>query len=287
MKFHFNCFLSIALALAIVGCSSENSTKSEPVSKDDTMPDQNILPLTNFITDEYNSRIGKSVSDPFVQSSGGLIPLGPDTVSYDGVFECSSICNAFETRQPGLTIKWESGSGDRIVPGQPALNDQFRIDLSGTSKGFREGNFGTLNLGDIPFTDSSSQAAPNSINSFNEQRLLSQVQAFQIVSRDNELPLFSSVDNLYEMRPSFSADLIEKIDLEQRNGGISQIRAFAQSQRKDTQRPGQSVTMIGVQPGMTYRTRVVREDASGAQTIYEKVCRIPVCPADFKIEPEQ
>ena len=117
--------------------------------------------------------------------------------------------------------------------------------------------------------------------------MLSQVQAFQIVSRDNELPLFSSVDNLYEMRPSFSADLIEKIDLEQRNGGISQIRAFAQSQRKDTQRPGQSVTMIGVQPGMTYRTRVVREDASGAQTIYEKVCRIPVCPADFKIEPEQ
>ena len=287
MKIQSKCFFSVFLVLFIAGCSSETTTKTESRQKIETMPNLDTLPLMSFVTDEYVSRIGESVLNPSAQHTGGVFPFSPDGASYDGVFKCSSICNAFETRQPGLTIKWESGLDDIIVPGETALNNQFRIDISTTSRGFREGNFGTLNLGDIPFTDSSRQTTPNSTNSFNEQRLLNQVQDFKIVSRDDELPLFSSVDNLYKMRPSFSADVIEKIDLEQRTGGINQLRALAQSQREDTQRPGQSVTMIGVQPGMTYRARVVREDAAGAQTIYEKVCRIPVCPADFKIEPQQ
>jgi hypothetical protein len=43
----------------------------------------------------------------------------------------------------------------------------------------------------------------------------------------------------------------------------------------------QIVTMVGLQPGTTYRLRLVAERGAGAEAVFQQICRIPVCPADF------
>jgi len=67
-------------------------------------------------------------------------------------------------------------------------------------------------------------------------------------------------------------------------GSLSQVRVLGRSRELRQGATMQAVTMAGLQPGMTYRFRMVEKGPDGGDVLVEQICRVPVCPADFVAE---
>jgi hypothetical protein len=84
-----------------------------------------------------------------------------------------------------------------------------------------------------------------------------------------------------EAMPALPQDVRAAVEADKRTGALSQVRVLGRASTPLRGESQQMVTLVGLQPGTTYRLRLVEEQESGAEKIFEQICRIPVCPADF------
>ena len=190
---------------------------------------------------------------------------------------CSFVCSAITPRTPIAQVVLE-GEAREISPA-------LRLDVARTPQALRDGDFGSVPLMAIP----EARVQPGSGIDFERLRardapvFLDRVREHRVVARDAGM----DTARLRSARPnaSTSADtspaLREAMTADLRTGGLQQIRAIAQGieiQRGATQR---TLVFEGMQPGMSYEIRLVRESVEAAESLGENVCRVPVCPADF------
>jgi hypothetical protein len=236
-----------------------------------------MRPADALIGPNYLAEIGKTVASP-----GAVTSRADREVS-----SCRATCDAFVPRQPVLTVEWENeAAGTGPTPSVSGADTRMRLDISGTASGFDEGQYSTIRLTNIPVTDSVvlDPASPTAITA--GETLLSRVDANRIVERPSDLPVFDSPNVMNEMLPRLSEDVRSVVQADQRTGALSQVRVLGRASTPLAGVSQQIVTMVGLQPGSTYRLRLVEEQDTGAVELFEQICRIPVCPADF-VSPNQ
>ncbi len=201
------------------------------------------------------------------------------------VMNCNFTCDAFVPRQPVLKAHWEDvtdRSGAPVAASEAAASEaKIRLDITGTATGFNEGNYSTIRLSNIPARDTAVLESASARASEANQVLLNFVKEGRIIKRPPTLPVFHSTNAMAEMLPSLPADIRSAVAQDQKTGSLGQARVLGRTKEMWRGKPQQAVTMLGLQAGITYRVRVVEEQANGAQTLVESICRVPVCPADF------
>ena len=190
---------------------------------------------------------------------------------------CSFVCSAITPRTPIAQI---------VIDGEArAMTPSLRLDFASTPQALREGDFGSVPLMAIPET----RVQPGTGIDFERLRVretpvfLDRVREFRVVSRDAGM----DTARLRSARPnaSTSADtapaLREAMVGDLRSGALQQIRAIAQGVEVQRGTPQRTLVFEGMQPGMSYEIRLVRDGVEAAENLGENVCRVPVCPADF------
>jgi hypothetical protein len=161
----------------------------------------------------------------------------------------------------------------------------MRLDFATTSQALRNGDFGSVPLMAIP----EARVLPGAGIDFERLRareapvFLDRVREFRVVPRDLGMDTTrlrgvranasTAADTPPELREAMVADL--------RGGALQQIRAIAQGMEVQRGTPRRTLVFEGLQPGMSYEIRLVRDGVEAAQTLGENVCRVPVCPADY------
>lgn len=237
------------------------------------------LDLESLADARYRRNLGQALAVPEPMAAR------PSAVE---LIDCSAQCDAVIPRQTMLTLSWQ----DPVAspgPMAPSYTDESRIrlDISGTPTGFADGNFGTILLDDmgavgetVPFTAELAQPAVQG------QVLLNRVEAGRIVPRPTGLPLFRSTPQMMQMLPTMPPEMRGTVEREIQTGSISQVRMLGRSSDVVRGSSAQAVTMTGLQPGITYRFRMVEQTADGDRVVVEQICRVPVCPADYVGERE-
>lgn len=234
------------------------------------------VPAASFAEARSRAEIGKAVPSP----SGRTL-----SERKTKVMNCSFTCDAFVPRQPKLKAHWEDVA-DRSGASPAAAEARIRLDITGTATGFNEGNYSTIRLSNIPARDTAVLDSASPRASEAGQVLLNYVKEGRIIERPPTLPVFNSTNVMAEMLPSLPADIRSAVEQDQKTGSLGQARVLGRTKEMWRGKPQQAVTMLGLQAGITYRVRVVEEQANGAQTLVESICRVPVCPADFVDIPE-
>lgn len=190
---------------------------------------------------------------------------------------CQFVCSAVTPRTPIAQV---------IVEGEAReLSPALRLDFATTPQALREGDFGSVPLMAIPEV----RVQPGAGIDFERLRVreapafLDRVREFRVVPRDPGLDTArlrevrpnasTSADTPPELRAAMAADL--------RGGALQQIRAVAQGVEVQRGAPRRTLVFEGLQPGMSYEIRLVRDGEDAAQSLGENVCRVPVCPADY------
>lgn len=190
---------------------------------------------------------------------------------------CSFVCSAVTPRTPIAQI---------IVEGEAReLTPALRLDVATTPQALREGDFGSVPLMAIP----QARVQPGSGIDFERLRVretpvfLDRVREFRVVPRDPGM----DTARLRSARPNASTAMDTSPDLREamvgdlRSGALQQIRAIAQGMEVQRGTPQRTLVFEGMQPGLSYEIRLVRESAEAAVSLGENVCHVPVCPADF------
>lgn len=190
---------------------------------------------------------------------------------------CQFVCSAITPRTPIAQV---------IVDGQAReLSPALRLDFARTPQAMREGDFGSVPLAAIP----EARVQPGAGIDFERLRVretpvfLDRVREFRVVPRDAGMDTVrlrsvrpnasTAVDTTPELRQAMVADL--------RGGALQQIRAIAQGVEVQRGTPRRTLVFEGLQPGMSYEIRLVRDGVEAAESLGENVCRVPVCPADY------
>jgi hypothetical protein len=198
------------------------------------------------------------------------------------VSSCRASCDAFVPRQPVLTVEWENeAAGTGPTPSRSGPDSRMRLDISGTASGFAEGNYSTIRLSNIPAADTVVLDPASPIPAPAGEALLNRVEANRIVQRPSALPVFTSPNVMDRLMPELPQDVRTAVEADKRTGALSQVRVLGRASTPLRGVPQQMVTMVGLQPGTIYRLRLVEEQDSGTEEIFQQICRIPVCPADF------
>lgn len=192
---------------------------------------------------------------------------------------CSFVCSAITPRTPIAQIVVD-GEAREITPA-------LRLDVATTPQALREGDFGSVPLMAIP----EARVEPGTGIDFERLRVrdapvfLDRVREFRVVPRDAGM----DTARLRSARPNASTALDTSPDLREamvgdlRSGALQQIRAIAQGVEIQRGTPQRTLVFEGMQPGMSYEIRLVRESVEFAESLGENVCRVPVCPADFVV----
>lgn len=231
-------------------------------------------PADTFFNQDYLAEINKTVASPAGTPAGRV---GREASS------CRATCDAFVPRQPVLMVEWENeAAGTGPTPARSGVDTRMRLDISGTAAGFAEGNYSTIRLSNIPAAGAVvlDPASPIPATTGGEV-LLNRVEANRVVARPPALPVFNSANVMNEVMPELPPDVRAAVEADKRTGALSQVRVLGRASTPLRGKSHQMVTMVGLQPGTTYRLRLVEEQESGAEKIFEQICRIPVCPADF------
>jgi len=231
---------------------------------------EQMRPALDLIDDSYITEIGKTAISPRTAPSqaGGEISV------------CQATCDAFEPRQPVLTVQWENvaaGTG----PTPSAADNDIRLDISGTPGGFSEGNFSTVRLSNIPQLEAIVLDPASSQAIAGGEILLNRVEANSIVDRASNLPVFVSPAIMAARLPELSGEERAAVEADQQTGALGQVRVLGRASTALGGVSQQVVTMVGLQPGVTYRLRLIQEQDATAVEKFQQICRIPVCPADF------
>jgi hypothetical protein len=230
------------------------------------------------------------MNESFRAEVGRALPRPPSSVqaSFDGeIAQCEATCDAFVPRRPILTVAWDNAAaGTGAEPTAAAAESSKRLDISGTATGFEQGSFYTVPLSRIPVIrdvalDPVGTAAPTP-----SQALLSPVKDDRVVERAPDLPVFESPDAMTRGMTRLQPELQAALEADRLTGALSQVRVVGRGSTPIAGKSHQVVTLAGLQPGATYRLRLVDEQNAGARTVFNRICRIPVCPADF-LDPRQ
>ena len=192
---------------------------------------------------------------------------------------CQFVCSAITPRTPIAQI---------VVDGEAReISPALRLDFAITPQALREGDFGSVPLLAIP----EARVQPNTGIDFERLRVrdapvfLDRVREFRVVPRDAGMDTMrlrsvrpnasTAVDTTPELRQAMVGDM--------RSGALQQIRAIAQGVEVQRGTPRRTLVFEGLQPGMSYEIRLVRDAAGAAESLGENVCRVPVCPADYVV----
>lgn len=190
---------------------------------------------------------------------------------------CEFVCSAVTPRTPIAQVIID-GEARELSPG-------LRLDFAGTPQALKDGDFGSVPLMAIPET----RVQPGAGIDFERLRLretpvfLDRVREFRVVPRDPGM----DTTRLRSARPNASTaadtppDLREAMAADLRSGALQQIRAIAQGLEMQRGTPRRTMVFEGLQPGLSYQLRLVREGVESAESLGENVCRVPVCPADY------
>ena len=234
---------------------------------------QEVRPAGTLFGADYQAEIGRVLAEPFETQR---------VVSRAELGHCEATCDAFVPRQPILTVEWENeAAGTSADPAAAAAETEFRLDVSGTATGFDEGTFATIRLSRIPVTREVVLDPVGALPQAGAQVLLNRVENGSVVERPADLPIFLSPDAMSRGMPQLEPRLRAEIESDQMTGALSQIRVLGRGSTPIQGESHQIVTMAGLQPGATYRLRLVDEAGATANTVFEQICRVPVCPADF------
>lgn len=235
-------------------------------------------PAATLFNHGYLAEIGKPAPNPETATAR--------LISRD-VSSCRATCDAFVPRQPVLTVTWVNEAvGTEVTPSRAGADARMRLDISGTASGFSEGNFSTIRLSNIPAVDEVVLDPASPIPAAAGEVLLNRVEANRVVERSGEMPIFESPNMMDRAMGELPDNLRAALDVDKRAGALGQVRVLGRAVTPLRGVSQQVVTMLGLQPGTTYRLRLVDEQERGAESIFEQICRIPVCPADF-MDPEQ
>lgn len=190
---------------------------------------------------------------------------------------CQFVCSAVTPRTPIAQV---------IVDGEAReLSPALRLDFARTPQALKDGDFGSVPLVAIP----EARVQPGAGIDFERLRVreapvfLDRVREFRVVPRDPGM----DTTRLRSVRANASTaadtppDLREAMVADLRSGALQQIRAIAQGVEVQRGTPRRTVVFEGLQPGLSYEIRLVREGVEAAQSLGENVCRVPVCPADY------
>jgi hypothetical protein len=235
-------------------------------------PEVLFVPASRLMEARYREELGRTVKTP---RPAQRPPAGAELA------DCELSCDAFVPRQPLVTLGWAAiprpPSPAGVTPSPPDL----RIDVTATAGGFERAEFGTIRLRNVPRL----KALPLSESQMPQrpegQILLNRVQDGRIVERSESLPVFRSPDARTRAMATLPAEQIAAVEQDMRLGSLSQVRVLGATTEVRRGQEREAVSMLGFQPGTTYRFRIVDESADGARTVAERVCRVPVCPADF------
>lgn len=237
---------------------------------------EDFRPASTFFSQGYSAEIGKRAISPADTLASRA---GREAAS------CRTTCDAVVLRQPVLTVEWENeAAGTGPSPSRSRADTRIRLDISGTASGFAEGNYSTIRLSNIPTIDEVVLDPASPIPA--GEVLLNRVEANRIVQRPSDLPVFASPNVMNESIPELPQNVRAAVEADKQTGALGQVRVLGRASTPLRGVSHQMITMVGLQPGTTYRLRLVEEQTNSAGKIFEQICRIPVCPADF-INPEQ
>lgn len=192
---------------------------------------------------------------------------------------CQFVCSAITPRTPIAQVVVD-GEAREITPA-------LRLDFATTPQAMREGDFGSVPLMAIP----EARVQPGAGIDVERLRVretpvfLDRVREFRVVPRDAGM----DTTRLRSARPNASTavdtspDLREAMVADLRGGALQQIRAIAQGVEMQRGTPQRTLVFEGLQPGMSYEIRLVRDGVEAAENLGENVCRVPVCPADYVV----
>jgi hypothetical protein len=113
--------------------------------------------------------------------------------------------------------------------------------------------------------------------------MIQRVEKHRILARDPALPVPEALkqERLPNGRMQLPQATQEALDLDAQSGAFSRMQAVAQSVEVKRSIPHRNLVLEGLQPGLTYKLRLVAEGTATADSLAEDICRVPVCPADF------
>lgn len=236
--------------------------------------EEGFRPAETLLPQGHRAEIGRTLAQPVAQPvRGAAVPSS-----------CRTSCDAFTLRQPVLLLEWENepaSTGPASLTRAAAA--QLRLDVSGTSAGFAEGSYGTIRLSELPEAEAGADVVldpPSPMPVAAGEVLLHRVEANRIVERAPTLPVFDSPDTMNRLLPELPQDARDAVEADLRTGAVGQVRLLGRTSAPVRGVSQQRVTMVGLQPGGTYRLRLVDERGGTARGVVEQICRIPVCPAD-------
>lgn len=237
-----------------------------------------IRPGSELIGQDHLAEIGRTLAVPSLQATTRLARTEAS---------CTATCDAFTPRQPVVSLEWENATaGTEPTPSRTGADAAVRIDVSGTAEGFGAGDYATVRLSSIPAFEAEVLDPASPVPLAAGEVLLNQVRGNNVVPRAADLPVFLTPNAMMQALPDLDAAGSAAVAADLQTGGLGQVRALGRSVVPLRGEPHQIVSLVGFQPGGTYRVRIVGEGDDRAETITEQICRIPVCPADF-VGPDQ
>ncbi len=221
---------------------------------------------------KFNSLLGQTVMRP-----AALATL----VKEENSLICNFSCSAFVPRQAVLDLKWNEQ--ESIQSKRLTAKGSLRLDVSGTFGGFQAQDFGTISLSDIPVKIETQKQQINRRTANQPQALLRMVRAGKVIQRTPNLPVFLSTNDFNNsiVKAELPDNMMDALRSDLVTGSLQQIRLLSKSEQTINKIVKNNVTLEGLQPGLSYRFRLVDERQNNAQVISQQACQVPVCPADF------
>lgn len=263
-------------ALLTHSCSMDPGMNALPEAQPAGILKAVTLEVDDIIEPRYRRALGQTLAAP------RAAPQKPDRVE---LVDCRAACDAVVPRQPMLTLLWQDPMKSP-GPSAPSYHDeaQIRLDVAGTPNGFDVGRFSTIQLQNMQAIGDSTPLTSAMPRPEQGQVLLNNVFDGRIVPRPENLPLFQSNYTMMQSLQSLPPDIASAVQREMQSGSLNQVRVLGRSVELRGEAEIQAVTMIGLQPGLTYRFRMVEQAADGGEVLVEQICRVPVCPADYTKE---
>ena len=237
------------------------------------------------------------LSEPYEVGAELAAPEAPpvarsETAASVLVLNCRMICSPDQPRQTLTEVSWEDLDAARSA--QPSVMSEtlnrLRLDIVGASARFEDGDFGTARLSAIPgvVSETGTGIDLQAVRLLQQPALLQPVRANTIGARDPTLPTPEAMKALGfpDGRSAFSAAALEAVERDDLAGGLGRIQVTAQTVETRRGRTYRIMLIEGMQPGQTYRLRLVDDQptpaSTSAATVTTGICRVRVCPADFK-----
>ena len=193
---------------------------------------------------------------------------------------CRITCSPYEPRQALAEITWPE-------QGRLASADEksLRLDIVGAPSRFADGNFGTVRLSAVPVALSHPGVGVDleALRKKVRPAMIQRVENLRILARDPALPEPEALkrERLPEGRIQLPPATLQALERDAQTGAFGRMQAVAQSVEMLRSIPHRNLLLEGLQPGLTYKVRLVEESATTADNLAENICRVPICPADF------